>query len=435
MFVLGVITELFQINKQLEDLCQMLESEISIEDAEIDFDDWLENNDWINGKGIFSIESYHQQEDKDTVINHMTDYLPLGVDGYSFTEGQLNSFKTGMHQFCDDDRMAARDIIYAFGQSIGKTMQLLSEVKRKKTNIPSYLYEDYWYSFIDDYLENNPTIAIYEHWKEEHDDPDIDMLRDKQMQEILVLLKSGFLSHAAEPTQREIKNSIIKINKEAFDRNTNIPEGIDMECARLSKFVEWKDDTILLLKYDKLGRYIYKHHKKLTKKEMKSIAHFDLILDLIHEDIANQDSRYKIYLKNFEGDELKVIYDSCIEILNTCKVHLNASIDEDFFDAILQEVLYGDMKNELKSKLRGASRMTTLCAMLAACKNSAKVFKYDVIVEELAQSMSAIVERPSKESLKRYIDNGSANQKARIYIKTEEAIKNYLKKYSDNHSG
>ena len=435
LMALGVVTELFQINKQLEDLCLRLDSEISVEDAEIDFDNWLTDNQWINGKGIFDIISYHPQDNKDTIINHMTDYLPMNQEGYSFTTEQVDSFKTGMHQFCDDERMSSRDYYYAIAVSVGSTITILQEVKRKKTNIPSYLFEDYWYSFINDYLENSPVFDIYEHWKEEHDDLDVDMLKDKQMQEMLVLLKSGFLSHAPEPTRREIQNSNIKLNHDAFDRNTTIPEDIDLECARLSKFVEWKEDTILTINYEKLGRYIYMHHKDLTQRELKSIAHFDIIMDLIHEDIASLDSKYKKYLKSYEGDELKIIYDDCLEILNTCNSHFRDGIGDDFFSKILSEVLYGEMKNELKSKLAGASKMTTLCAMLAACKVSAKVFKIDVISDELATSLSSVVEKPNSGSLKRYIDNGAAKPKARIYVNTEEAIKKYIDNKSDNPLG
>ena len=432
---IGVVTELFQLNKQLENLCLRLDSEISVEDAEIDFDDWLTNNGWINGEGIFNIVSYHPQENKDTIINHMTDYLPLGKDGYSFTPEQADTFKTCMHQLCDDEKLNARDIIFAICESVTNTIQLLHEVKRKRTNIPPYLFEDYWYSFIAEYLENSSIPEIYEHWKEEHDDPDLDMLKDKQMQEILVLLKSGFLSHTAVPTRREIQNSVISITKDSFDKNTKIPDDIDMECARLSKFVEWKENTILTLKYEKVGKYIYKHHKELTDRELKSIVHFDIIMDLIHEDIADINTKYKVYLKNFEGDEMQVIYDTCNKILCTCNIHLREGIGDDFFSTILHEVMYGDMKNELKTKLNGASRMTTLCSMLAACKNSSKVFKFDVISEELASSLSTVVEKPSKESLKRYIDNGSANYKARIYVNTEAAIKNYIKNKTDNRFG
>lgn len=435
LMALGVVTELFQLNKQLEKLCMRLESEISVEDADIDFDNWLTHQEWINDEGIFSILSYHQQDDKDTIINHMTDCLPVGADGYSFTKEQAESFKTGMHQFCDDERISARDLIYALNENLNKITQCLKEVKRKKTNIPSYLYEDYWYSFLNEYQENSPVYDIYDHWKEEHDDPDIDMLRDKQMQEILVLLKSGFLSHAAVPTRREIQNSIISINKDAFDRNTTIPEDVDLECARLSKFVEWKENTILSINYEKLGKYIYKHHKDLTEKEKKSIAHFDLIMDMIHEDIAQLDSKYKVYLKNFEGDELQLIYDDCTKILRTCNTHFVEGIGEDFFVTILRDVMNGDMKSQLKSKLKGASRMTTLCAMLAACKNSGKIFKFDVISDDLAASLSTEVEKPSKDSLKRYIDNGSANYKAGIYVNTEEAIKKYISRKTDNSVG
>ena len=45
LLAIGVVTELTQLNKQLEELCLRLESEISVEDAEIAFDDWLTNKE------------------------------------------------------------------------------------------------------------------------------------------------------------------------------------------------------------------------------------------------------------------------------------------------------------------------------------------------------------------------------------------------------
>lgn len=426
LFAIGVVTELLQLNRRLDMLCIQLDSEISVEDAEIDFDDWLEHNDWMNDRGIFNILSYHPQKDGNDIIDNMNKLLPVNYDGYGFTEDDAGKFLTAMHEFCDDESLQARDIIYIIGECIKKTLSSLREVKRKRTNIQGYLFEDYWYSFIDGYLENSPVSDIYEHWKDEHDDLDMEMLRDKQMQEILVLLKSGFLSHVAQPTRREIDRSKISINKDSFDRSTTIPDGIDMECARLSKFMEWKEEYIFAFNYEKLGRYLYKHHKELTDKEKKSIAHFDQIMDLIHEDMARLDARYKVYLKNYEGDELQSIYEECARILYACREHLLENISDEFFEVVMHDVMFGDMKTELKAKLRGASRMTTLCAMLAACKNSGKVFREGVTSDDLARSLSTAVEKPSRDSLKRYIDNGSANYKARIFIFTEEAIKDYL---------
>ena len=151
-----------------------------------------------------------------------------------------------------------------------------------------------------------------------------------------------------------------------------------------------------------------------------------MMMDMIHEDMASMDPKYKIYLKNYEGDEMQHLYDTCVTILMACNVHLAAGVGDDFFGRILSDVMYGDMKTELKSKLGGASRMTTLCAILAACKNSSKVFKIEVISDDLATTLATVVDKPSKDSLKRYIENGSANYRARIYVKTEAAIKNYL---------
>ena len=44
----------------------------------------------------------------------------------------------------------------------------------------------------------------------------------------------------------------------------------------------------------------------MTDKEKKSIAYFDIFLNLLHQDIAALEPKFKIYLKNNEGDELEL---------------------------------------------------------------------------------------------------------------------------------
>lgn len=70
-----------------------------------------------------------------------------------------------------------------------------------------------------------------------------------------------------------------------------------------------------------------------------------------------------------------------------------------------------------------------------ACKTCGKVFKPNVISDDLAGSLSTLIEKPNRSSLKRYIDNGTANPRAKLHIKTEEAIKEYLQPKTDNHLG
>lgn len=432
---IGVLTELAMVNKRLEALSGRMDTEICVEDGEIDFQTWLVDTGWMDVEKMFDIQSFEVQENKNAVLDLVAGYLPVDVNGHSFTKEQETAFRSAMHQFCDNEKLGRKDIIYAIQKGLKEVAQSVERVKMKMSNIPSYQYEDYWYKFLEENTDKNRAKDIYEHWKDEYDDLDKDMLKDKQMQEILVLLKSGFFSQVPQPTDREVGKSRIRITRESFDRSTTIPKNIEIDCARMSRFVEWKEETILVMDCIKLGKYVYKHFRTLTPKQVKSIVHFYTIVELIHEDIANLDARYKKYLRNYEGDEQKSVYQECVKMLNTCLPHVTVGIGEDFFERMLTAVTNSDMKAEVKAKLRGASRPTTLCAMLGACKNSGKVFKPDVIADDLAGSLSTLIDKPNRSSLKRYIDNGTGNPRSKIHTTTEDAIKEYLRPKTDNHSG
>ena len=83
-----------------------------------------------------------------------------------------------------------------------------------------------------------------------------------------------------------------------------------MDRSRLYRMIPKVD---VLLKNETVERLIAAHG-------------YGIVMDMIHEDMASMDPKYKIYLKNYEGDEMQHLYDTCVTILMACNVHLAAGV-------------------------------------------------------------------------------------------------------------
>ena len=83
-----------------------------------------------------------------------------------------------------------------------------------------------------------------------------------------------------------------------------LPEKIEIDCARMSTFVEMKED-ILCIDYAKLGKYLYRHCRELSEEQEDQLIRFDYMMNFVHEDMANCNTKLKVYLKGYEDDKNK----------------------------------------------------------------------------------------------------------------------------------
>ena len=410
MYATGLINEMFQITKQLDVIDKQIDTSLGPLDACFDLSIW--DDQAIKIYDILNEKLFAEDSQKDSDINMLTDFFPLENKDYSFTSNDAERFKTGMRYLCSDANLSSREIVYALNKGITSIISLSQSIKKKKTQIKDYQWVAFWNDFLlrDDDLLIERASNDYDLWKEEHDWHDIQVLKDKRTQETLKLLKSGVFNEDVAPVKREIANSIITIPEEALEDDVDIPNNIKIECARFSKYVTMKED-ILCLDYMKLGRYVYKHYSKIKYETWDYLIYYENILLRIHEDMAECNPKLKKYLKFYEDEELKALLNSGLAIIDSCKELLKKDVAQDFLTNYLTDAFYGEPKLEVQAKLNGQSKFTLICNMLGMLKTTLKVFKLETSSSEIARTLSAVVEKPKEESLKRYIDEGcSINQ-------------------------
>lgn len=425
MYAIGLINEMYQISSQLSIINEQLDTSLSFEDANLDFS--LLENKRIECRNLLDEKMYVESTTSDSDINRSIDFFPLGNVDYSFTSKEAERFKTGMRYLCSDANLSPRNIVYALNKGIESIFSLLLSIKKKKLNIKDFQYEDFWNDFLfrDDDLYFERALNDYEKWKEEHECQDIQALKDKLIQETLVLLKSGVFFHDTNPVRREINNSIVKISEDALEEGTEVPDYIKTECAKFSKYVVWKDD-ILCFDYVKLGKYIYNHYPAINEDEGNSLIYYENIILLIHQDMAALKPKLKKFLKFYEEDELEAVLISGLELIRICDSLIKDNVPQDFLSKYLHDAFYSETKTEVRAKLKGQSRFTIICNMLGMIKTTQKVFKPETTSADLASALASVVQKPKQDSLKRYIDQGASDYHSKLSKWTTQYVTDKL---------
>lgn len=422
LIAFAILSEMYNTIEQLKDVNEKMVIELSEDAADIDFDQWL-NIDW-NSKiqGVFNSELYVGDDDDATIVKAI-ELFPVEKSP-TFNEASESQFITGLRNLNSESTLNHSDIAAALKNGISLIFRLLREIKEKLTNISEELYENYCYYFLErDYdLVYQQVERDYKSWKEEHEWNSVQALEDKRTQEILKLLLCGVFKHSTTPTNREINDCIVKITPEALEHNTQVPDDINVECARFAKFVIMKE-RIMWLDYAKLGKYLFKHFKKLTFEESCTIKAFDLMLDYIHKDMAASDPKLEKYLKDYEEKTLEDVLEETLPIIETCNVHLQDGLPKDALTVYLRKAFYGEKKHDLQKALRRKAKHTPVCRMLGMLKSTAKVFKLSVTSGELAKSVSTIITDIQVDSLERYINEGAAKVKEPLNIWTTQYVK------------
>lgn len=423
----SIISEMRVVIEQLEKLNDKLDLEISIEDADIDFDQWS----GIGIQSLFNSKYYIEGEEDDAIINKMADLFPSGKSTTLF-ETTIGSIKTGMRHLSSEIALNHSDIAKTLVNGFSAIIQLLSKIKKKMNDIPDNLYEN----FCDDFLASDLDLIFqeverdYDSWKDEHEWQSLQALEDKRTQEILKLLTGGVFSYSTTPTNREIMECPITIEEEALEHNMTKPENIEIECARFSRFVIM-DSGVMLIDYAKLGKYLYRHYKDLTYEQVMSLKYFDVIIDFIHHDMAILDPELLVHLPDYEESVLQAILEKSEKIINSCQEHLNKDISQNFLVSYIHDVFYGDLKQESQKKLGGKGVYTHISKMLGMLKSSMKVFKVGTTSDDLAKCLSTLTQKPNKESMKRKIDEGSSDTKSSLRKWTDNYIKEHCYSESD----
>ena len=402
-----------RVNNELERLSEQLDTTIDFDAIGIKFEICCDPSYW---KPFWFHEPPRKDqisENRQTAINRMTDYLPNGMEGYGVTPEVLDSFKSAMHQLCDEEKMSARTLWYALNKSIDTIQLLLNDLHNKVLNPRPHLYEKLWDKILSSY-EDDGYVYRFHGWYQDIGTPSIEDLKAKQRQEIYEFLRKGFFRYAKLPTGAELKKRKLKIVEDDLEVGCEVTNEFEINCGKFDRFIEWQEDCILIINPERIGQYIYKNYSKLDEEDFFNIKDFDSMMELIHEEMARLKPCLAKYLKRYQENQDEEFLNDCKKIFAPFKVYLKEELRKTIIDEYLEKLLFdSELKEEAMKNMRGQSIKKYCCSIVLAL-SYCNIFKpeYNNSNIDLGAALNTGFDWDNKDTFIRYLKDPEINSKA-----------------------
>ena len=177
------------------------------------------------------------------------------------------------------------ELYQAIERNILDIVEMLTEVQQILNDAPAGLYENFYLSE-KAAVDAKPVKARFRKWKRDVGVATPELLKDKEMQELVYLLTQKVMRHVVDISYRESGQVDLEALKQYMVNGFEFPKEFPICYARFRRFV--KEGDTLQLNYDSYGQYLHEAYYKLTPDEHQALIEFDIMLDLIHQEMAKQ---------------------------------------------------------------------------------------------------------------------------------------------------
>ena len=214
---------------------------------------------------------------------------------------------------------------------------------------------------------SDPFIAYeYAQMKEMYIDPTLKDYLQMQVTVCMDLLHSGILNDVLS-----IRNEDVEAVDEAelykmMDSRSKIPANLKELWAKLKKFIEKKEDYLIVPNRDKLLKYVLKHKDILTVDHIRAVFKFDNVMMLIHQDMVKMKPELAQYLTTNESPNVFGIVNSLTRLMQ-----------QDWFKQFRTDPKYGDIWIEkFVSELLASEYQQELLEIWQVAKKRQKLKSY-----------------------------------------------------------
>ena len=200
----------------------------------------------------------------------------------------------------ETNTMGGTDIVESMVNGIEEMASFLKETHKKTMNVPKELFGSF-YQKMKERTDEEKVIAEYKEWIMKTDNLSFDSLKEYQTLTVAEFLKKKILRFTIAPTQREISQVRLDIVREYLPCDYELPSEFAKYCARFRRFISWKDD-ILLIDYNCYGKYLYQYFYMLSEEERYAMYQLDLLLQMVHKDMAQLHPELAPYLMKNDCD-------------------------------------------------------------------------------------------------------------------------------------
>lgn len=266
---LGLATTGHKLNEEIRDYLKDLEQGECQEVLGLDFKKMTRKDYWLKGR------------------NHSLNREPLenmAIDDF------------GVNYEFDGKRISnTAEIAEMIVDSIDEMISLLEEAQKKTMNAPKALFGDFFHK-MEGRMNEKQVASEYEEWIMKTENLSFDSLKEYQTLVVAEFLKKRILRYTTEPSKKALDQVRLDLVQDYLPIGYELTSEFAISCARFRRFISW-DDDILQINYDAYGKYLFQHYYQLSEQERDDMMRLDLLLKMIHRDMAQLRPELAAYLK------------------------------------------------------------------------------------------------------------------------------------------
>lgn len=179
--------------------------------------------------------------------------------------------------------------------SIDEMIILLEEAHKKTLNAPKFLFGDFFRK-MKERMDVKAVASEYEEWIMRTENLSFDSLKEYQTLIVAEFLKKDIFRFTTMPSKKALEQVRLDKVLDYLPYGYELPSDFDTRCARFRRFISW-DDDILQINYDAYGKYLFQHYYQLSEQERIEMIRLDLLLRMIHKNMAQLRPELAVYLK------------------------------------------------------------------------------------------------------------------------------------------
>ena len=211
--------------------------------------------------------------------------IPLAIDFEKMTDLDFwlkSKLFSVVFESTNEDNESSREELR---EKMAKLVEMLRELQMKILQVDAD-YAEKLFKRMAARLAKSAHNLDYNLWRLRHKHPTMKELERQQVQLTANMLIEGILAYDEMPTGDEIAEVKLELVKKGIKHGQQLPDGFDVECAKLRRYSYWKGGHLFMINYQLIYTYLFSHcFEKFTEKQRIALYEYDLQLKMIHEDM------------------------------------------------------------------------------------------------------------------------------------------------------
>ena len=256
--------------------------------------------------------------------------------------------------------------------------ELADNLKKVKSTFDKpELYEKLMQQMKEQYAD--PDIEYeYEQMKEAYVEPSMNDFLKMQVKACVDFLKSGMLNHVLSISNEEIEEvDETKLHK-MLEPDYKTPDNLKKLWAKLKKFIELKENVMLVPRRDLIRKHVLKHFHELNGDHFSALFRLDKLLTLMHQDMVKMKPDLAQYLTTKESPNVFGIVNSLTRLMQQDwfkEFRTDKKYNAAWIEKFVSELLASEYQQELLEIWQVAKKRQKLKSYIIGCLKIAGVIE------------------------------------------------------------